>query len=344
VSTDRRRSNPSTILYWVDLRDDPKLRRCSPAAKGLWAVHMLPAAAESPEYGVVIVDGLSSLQQDLGELFSREIGEPPDVAQVLVDELVRMGAASVDDRGRVYCRRMVREEDLRQKRSSAGKLGAAAKWQTDGKPHGKPYAKEHGEQDGENDGKSASAAEGENTDSAGLNDTSAESGQWQTDGEGDGKSMPSSHPSLPSLPSLSSHPSHPSLEKNLVPYGTRDDDDDGVAAFNAWNEAAERVGRWPKPRKLDADRRKAIRARLKDCDGVEGFKAVLAKAEASRFCREQMSGFAFDWFLTAGNFRKVSEGNYDDDRQNASAAPGHVDALRDVVGAFRRKEQSQGWN
>jgi hypothetical protein len=123
---------------------------------------MLPAAAESTEYGVVILDGMPSLQQDLGELFSREIGETPEVAQALVDELVRMGAASVDERGRVYCRRMVRKERLRQQRSAAGKLGAPAKWQTDGEPHGEPYGERHAKEDVESYGKSASAQDGQN--------------------------------------------------------------------------------------------------------------------------------------------------------------------------------------
>jgi hypothetical protein len=327
----RRRANPSSILYWSDLRDDPKLRRCSPAAKGLWAVHMLPAAAESAEYGVVILDDLPSLQKDLGGLFARELGEAADATQALVDELVSKGAASIDAAGRVYCRRMVREDKLRQQRSAAGKLGAAAKWQTDGEAHGEPYGERHGESYGECDGKTAKDGEASNASAPAINGHALANGAWQTDGEGAGKPMPSS---------LSSHSSRPlsslSHEENLVPCGTRDDDAGLLAVFNAWNEAASRVGRWPAVRKLEADRRKTLRTRIKSIGGIGAFLEVLAKAEASKFCREDMSGFGFDWFLKAGNFRKVAEGNYDDKRQKAEPA-GHVDAVLEVAEMYRRQ-------
>jgi len=229
----RRRGNPSSILYWADLRDDPKLRRCSPGAKGIWAVHMLPAAAESPEYGVVLLDGLPSLQAELGALFAREIGETVETTQALIDELVNNGAASVDERGRVYCRRMVREAKLRQQRSAAGKLGAAAKWQTDGKPpsaksaggsasngisptnggwqmadehhgepygerDGEPYGERHDERDGESDGKTPSAGSAESAARTTLNGDGTAKRRWQTNGDAIGKALPSSHPSHPS--------------------------------------------------------------------------------------------------------------------------------------------------
>jgi hypothetical protein len=115
-------------------------------------------------------------------------------------------------------------------------------------------------------------------------------------------------------------------------------DDAELQAFNAWNEAAARVGRWPKVRKLDADRKGKIRARLKDCGGIDAFLAVLVRAEASRFCREEMAAFALDWFLKPANFRKIEEGNYDDKRQKA-APTGRADVLADVVTMFRDREQ-----
>jgi hypothetical protein len=242
-----------------------------------------------------------------------------------------MGAASVDDRGRVFCRRMAREEKLRQQRSAAGRLGAAAKWQTDGGPHGEPYGEKHGERDGEGDGKTGDGVTGLSHGTARVNRDVPTNGGWQVNGEGDGEMMPPSHPSL------SSHPlSSLSHEKNLVPDGTRDDATaDVLAAINAWNAAAERVGRWPKARKLDDDRRQRIRARLKACGGIGPFLEVLGKAEASRFVREEMTAFALDWLLRPVNFRKVSEGNYDDRRAPAPAA-GRVDVLHDVVERFRR--------
>jgi hypothetical protein len=85
-----------------------------------------------------------------------------------------------------------------------------------------------------------------------------------------------------------------------------------LAAYNAWNEAASRHPRWPKPQSpLSDTRRKLLRARITDVGGVAGFLAVLAKAEASRFICNEMKGWSLDWVLKAANFTKVREGNYD---------------------------------
>jgi hypothetical protein len=90
------------------------------------------------------------------------------------------------------------------------------------------------------------------------------------------------------------------------------EDPDILAAFNAWNEAASRRPRWPKPQSpLSGTRRKLLRGRLTDAGGLPGFLAVLAKAEASRFICDEMKGWSLDWFLKASNFTKVREGNYD---------------------------------
>jgi hypothetical protein len=78
------------------------------------------------------------------------------------------------------------------------------------------------------------------------------------------------------------------------------------------------------PEGLTESRRKALRARLRDAGGIEGFLAVLAKAEASDFICSTMTGWSFSWFLRPDNFAKVREGNYDNDRNrrpNGGAAP-----------------------
>jgi hypothetical protein len=89
-------------------------------------------------------------------------------------------------------------------------------------------------------------------------------------------------------------------------------------AFEAWLSAATRH-EWPKPRKLDPDRRKALQGRIRDAGGLAQFLEVLAMAEHSKFLREEMNGWSLDWFLKAVNFRKVSEGNYVGDRAPAAA-------------------------
>ncbi len=93
-------------------------------------------------------------------------------------------------------------------------------------------------------------------------------------------------------------------------------------AFDAFVEAAKRNPRWPAPSALSATRRKALRARLIETGGVDSFREVVAKAEASDFIRSEMTGWGLDWFLKPANFAKVSEGNYDNDRRGtAGRAP-----------------------
>jgi hypothetical protein len=117
-------------------------------------------------------------------------------------------------------------------------------------------------------------------------------------------------------------------------------------AFDAWQEAAGRVGRWPKLRKLDPDRRAAVRGRIADAGGIGPFLAVLAKAEGSRWIREDMNAFGFDWFMKLANFRKVAEGNYDDDKQGSpgrgTPARGGVATTMSVVADLQRREQQHG--
>ncbi len=80
-------------------------------------------------------------------------------------------------------------------------------------------------------------------------------------------------------------------------------------AFDAFVSAAERH-RWPVPKALTPPRGKALRARIREAGGVDGFMAALTNAEQSRFVREQMAGWSFDWFLKPANFAKVAEGNF----------------------------------
>jgi hypothetical protein len=102
-------------------------------------------------------------------------------------------------------------------------------------------------------------------------------------------------------------------EKNLMPNGivTSATLDDVMKAFGLFNDSTKRTG-WPAVQKIDDDRRKAMRGRLKECGGIEGFAIALGKAEASHFLTEKWPNFNLDWMLKPKNFRKLMEGNYDD--------------------------------
>jgi uncharacterized protein YdaU (DUF1376 family) len=86
-------------------------------------------------------------------------------------------------------------------------------------------------------------------------------------------------------------------------------------AFDTFVAAAQRH-RWPVPQGLNPKRRRSISARLRECGGLEGFAAVVGKAEASQFICEEMTGWCLDWLLKPANFTKVQEGNYDKRHSN----------------------------
>lgn len=106
-------------------------------------------------------------------------------------------------------------------------------------------------------------------------------------------------------------------------------------AVSRYNQAAERAG-WPQVQKLTSNRSKQLKARLKDCGGLDGWEDALRRAFASDFCRGRTSkpwtGFGFDWLIKAANFTKLMEGNYDNrvdqlhgeqpDRRKSNASDG----------------------
>ena len=95
--------------------------------------------------------------------------------------------------------------------------------------------------------------------------------------------------------------------------------DDISKAVHDYNDAAERrssSGPWAN---LCA-RRRALRSRLKDCGGNDGWKAAMGRAEASDFLcgrsANPWTGFGFDWLAKPSNFTKLMEGNYDNRPQS----------------------------
>jgi hypothetical protein len=85
---------------------------------------------------------------------------------------------------------------------------------------------------------------------------------------------------------------------------------EAVAAFNA---AAERVG-WAKVQRLTDQRRVALRARLADVGGLDGWRAAVEKAAANGFlCGENERGWKldFDFLIKPKNLTKIMEGGYD---------------------------------
>ena len=104
-----------------------------------------------------------------------------------------------------------------------------------------------------------------------------------------------------------------------IPIATRFPLDDISKAVHDYNDAAQRAG-WPTVQKMTDARRRALRSRLKDCGGNDGWKAAMGRAEASDFLSGRTAnpwtGFGFDWIAKPANFTKLMEGNYDNRPQS----------------------------
>lgn len=107
-------------------------------------------------------------------------------------------------------------------------------------------------------------------------------------------------------------------------------------AVAQYNDAAAASG-WPKVQLLSEARKTALRARLRDAGGIEGWKAALDRARASpHLCGRNDRGWtaSFDFLCKQSSFTKLMEGNYDDrkptepEREARHArGGGHADSL-----------------
>lgn len=359
IVADRNRKNPSDLVFWNDLR--AALVRCSPNAKALWTVHMLPCAAESVERGVVIVGNHPSRKDDLGGLLCFEFGLTSEVTQEAVDELVSKGVASVDGAGRIYNRRMVDDEAERLNKVRAGGAGGKV---TQEKRRAKQTSSRGGSRDPSSEGSTPPSSDG-------APEKPPSDGKQTTIPEGDEKldkqtasTSESSIEASSILPSSSFGASYKNGEnltdRSIVPCGTGDDAQPGFElvaqnghvrpsperqAFDAWNEAAKRQQpRWKIARDFSDVRCKALTARLKQIGGLENWLAMLEHAERQRFIRETMRAWSFDWLLSPKNLTKVIEGNYDDDRDRPGSrdAPkrSQAEILHGLKDRFRRRREA----
>ena len=108
---------PSFQFYPSDWLRDTALRSCSTGARGLW-IDMICFMHEGNPYGYLKVGDKVILAENL----YRMVGETLEVVQGWLDELSTAGVYDVDN-GVIFSRRMIRDEELREKRAQGGKLG-----------------------------------------------------------------------------------------------------------------------------------------------------------------------------------------------------------------------------
>jgi len=110
---------PSFQFYPSDWRKDTALQFCSLAARGLW-VEMMCIAHECEPYGHLAVNGKAMTAAQIGRL----VGISEKECKKLLAELFEAGVPSQTSEGVIFSRRMVRDEEVRNKRAAGGQAGA----------------------------------------------------------------------------------------------------------------------------------------------------------------------------------------------------------------------------
>lgn len=125
-------------------------------------------------------------------------------------------------------------------------------------------------------------------------------------------------------------------EDTYVSSPARAPKDDVAAAFAMFNDTAERAG-IPKAQRLNKTRESRLGSRLRDCGGLEGWAAAMAKLEASDFCTGRKTDFkaSIDFVLQESSFTKLMEGNYDNG-QRGTNSQGRVGLNDRTVEGFSR--------
>lgn len=246
-------SEPWLKFYTSDWRADPRLKMCSPAARGMW-IEMICLMHEAIPYGHLLIHGQPPNEAQLASLTGIPSAELPH----LVAELERMGVFSRTREGVIYSRKLVR---------MASRAAVARK---NGKRGGNPSL---GKQ-----------TENKTTDNP--------------KDKGDDKPQ---------------KPDTRSQKDKKDAYASSPDE---AAAFEEYNATAMRAG-WPVVQRVTKPRTAALKARMRDAGGLDGWRAALAKAEASDFLCGRRPGrdgpfiASFDFLVQAQSFTRLMEGNYD---------------------------------
>lgn len=143
VSQQGKLKRPAFQFYPADWRKDTALQFCSLAAQGLW-INVMCIAHECENYGHLSVNGKPMTAQQIGRL----VGITAKECAKLLDELSAAGVCSSTADGVIYSRRMVRDEELRNRRASGGAAGAehGQKGASSGVKGGRPKKAEGGQE------------------------------------------------------------------------------------------------------------------------------------------------------------------------------------------------------
>lgn len=107
-------------FYTSDWRADPRLKMCSPAARGMW-IEMICLMHEASPYGHLLIHGQTPNVAQLASLTGIPIAEVPH----LVAELEQLGVFSRTKEGVIYSRKLVRMASRSAKAQKNGKKGGS---------------------------------------------------------------------------------------------------------------------------------------------------------------------------------------------------------------------------
>lgn len=127
-----------------------------------------------------------------------------------------------------------------------------------------------------------------------------------------------------------------------VPQGAPEPISDEAAAIGIWNTMAGATG-LPQVARMTEARRKSLKRRLKECGGVEGWKAAIEKVVSipgMLGANERGWKCNIDFLLREGKFTRLMEGGYDD--WGSSDGPSQADDDASLLAAARRVDRKLG--
>ena len=307
---------PSFQFYPADWRRDAALQSCSVAARGLW-IELMCVMHDCEPYGVLAVNGRAMSPAQLARL----VGEHEKVIVRLLAELEDAGVCSRDEEGRLFSRRMVKDEGAREARAAGGHAGAehGHKGGEHGKKGGRPRKAEAGSSSEEKtplktplatieepppSSSSSSSPSGNEEANASLSASAK-----PTDGEPDDGVPPCPFDKL--IDSYKKHlPELPDVRRSLFAGGKN-----GKAMRSRW--------RWVLTAKHERGPRIGERLAESAQDGIAWFDRYFAYVADSDFLTGKSGAFTgcdLGWLVNAANFEKVLSGKYHAEKREAANA------------------------
>lgn len=111
---------PSFSFYPADWLNDIKLQSCSLASQGL-LMNLMCLMHQSSQYGYLLINGSNPPSKSVARLLRLHSNSYGSKLQ----ELLKLGVLHVDESGVIFCKRMVKDEHLREVRRENGKKGGS---------------------------------------------------------------------------------------------------------------------------------------------------------------------------------------------------------------------------